>query len=102
MVIRKINAQISYKGRCDLTRRTRVKALRHPAFKVAHLAAGVTQVKDASGGPAGGQTFARFKRVGLINKSLEFTLSELYLKCGCDLNRDTRGKAHPKPAFEVF
>jgi len=29
------------------------------AFKVAHLAAGGSQVKDASGGPAGGQPFKK-------------------------------------------
>jgi len=36
----KINAEVSQKCRCDLTRGTRGKALRQSAFKVAHLAAG--------------------------------------------------------------
>jgi len=36
----KINRQFYKKCSCDLTRGTRVKALRKSAFKVAHLAAG--------------------------------------------------------------
>ena len=38
-----------------------------PAFEVAHLAAGGSQVKDASGGPAGGQTFEKFDKQDLKN-----------------------------------
>jgi len=38
-----------------------------PAFKVAHLAAGGSQVKDASGGPAGGQTFEKFDKQVLLD-----------------------------------
>jgi len=34
----------------------------HFAFEVAHLAAGGSQLKDASGGPAGGQTFEKFDK----------------------------------------
>jgi len=33
-----------------------------PAFEVAHLAAGGSRVKDASGGPAGSQTFEKFDK----------------------------------------
>ncbi|WP_236890725.1 hypothetical protein [Desulfoluna limicola] len=43
------------------------KAHPQPAFKVAHLAAGGSQVKDASGGPAGGQTFEKFDKQVLVN-----------------------------------
>jgi hypothetical protein len=38
-----------------------------PASAVAHLAAGGTQIKDASGGPTGIQTFEKFKKKVLKN-----------------------------------
>ncbi|WP_152004346.1 hypothetical protein [Desulfoluna spongiiphila] len=41
---------------------TRGKTLRQPASSVVHFAAGGSQVKDASGGPAGGQTFEKFDK----------------------------------------
>ena len=37
-----------------------------PAFKVAHLAAGGNQVKDASGGLAGGQPFKNVAKQGFV------------------------------------
>ncbi|WP_139164076.1 hypothetical protein [Desulfoluna spongiiphila] len=38
--LKKILNECRFKGGCDLTRGTRVKAHPQPAFKVAHLAAG--------------------------------------------------------------
>jgi len=52
---------------CDLPRGTRGKAQWQQAFEVAHLAAGGSQLKDASGGPAGGQTFEKFDKQVLKN-----------------------------------
>jgi len=39
---------------------------------VAHLAAGGSPVKDASGGPAGGQTFEKFDKQVLLNFTKTF------------------------------
>jgi len=52
----------------DLTPRNEGQGHSQPAFEVAHLAAGGSQVKDASGGPAGGQTFEKFdKQVFMVH-----------------------------------
>ena len=53
---------VYFKGGCDLARGTRGKTHPQPAFKVANLAAGGSAVKDASGGPAGGQAFEKLDK----------------------------------------
>ncbi|WP_152004643.1 hypothetical protein [Desulfoluna spongiiphila] len=67
-----IKVDVCLKGGCDLTRGTRSKAHSQFAFKVAHHAAGGSQVKDASGGPAGGQTFEKFDKQVLLNLTETF------------------------------
>jgi len=49
----------------------------HPpqGFKVPHLAAGGIQVKDASGGPAGGQPFKKVAKQVFLKKNLGTTSS---------------------------
>jgi len=55
-----------FEGGCSLPRGTRGKEHPQSAFEVAHLAAG-SQLKDASGGPAGGQIFEKFDKQVLKN-----------------------------------
>jgi len=62
-----------YKTANELVLRNEGQAHSQPAFKVvclsgfATLAAGGSQLKDASGGPAGGQTFEKFDKQVLKN-----------------------------------
>jgi len=70
--------------------------IRHRVSRCPHLVAGGSQVKDASGGPAGDQTFEKLNKQVFMG-----TPDKFMFEGGCDLPRGTRGKTHPQPAFKV-